>query len=106
MTESEALRVLSTLGLCKKAGRLLSGTPACCDAMRAGKLCAVIYAQTAAENSKKRICDKAKTYSVPAFSLPVTPEALAKSVGKAGAVAAVGITDEGFAGALRKYWDN
>ena len=106
MNEAEIRRALSTVGLCKKAGRLICGASLCCEAMRQGKLFAVLYAAGAAENSVKRVCDKAKTYSVPAYALPVEPETLGKCVGKPGALAAVGITDPGFAKALMKFWNN
>lgn len=93
---------LSVLGLCKKAGRLIGGVPLVCDAMREGRVCLAVYATGAAENSIKRITDKAKSYHTDALALDTTPEALGHAVGKSGAVAAVGISDIGFAGALSK----
>ncbi|MBQ5389752.1 MAG: hypothetical protein IIU58_02480 [Clostridia bacterium] len=95
-------RALSMIGLCKKAGRLISGVPLVCDAMREGRVYLALYAAGAAENSLKRVCDKAKSFDTPARSVDTTPEMLAKSIGKTGAVAAVGITDRGFADAIIK----
>lgn len=99
---AQTARVLSMLGLCKKAGRLVSGVPLVCDGLREGRVRLVVYAAGAAENSVKRVCDKAKTYECPALAVDTTPETLAKSVGKTGAVAAVGVADDGFARAIAK----
>ena len=99
---AQTARVLSMLGLCKKAGRLVSGVPPVCDGLREGRVRLVVYAAGAAENSVKRVCDKAKTYECLALAVDTTPEALAKSVGKTGAVAAVGVADDGFARAIAK----
>ena len=103
MTDTQkTARALSLLGICKKAGRLTSGVPLVCDAIREGHIKLVIYATGAAENSVKRVTDKAKSYRTAALPLDTTPEALGHAVGKSGAVAAVGILDAGFAGALTK----
>ncbi len=95
-------KALSLIGMCKKAGRIVSGVPIVCDAMRDNKLSLVVYAAKAAENSVKRVTDKAKTYKTQALALDVSPEELGHAIGKAGAVAAVGISDSGFAGAIKK----
>lgn len=90
------------LGLCKKAGRLISGVPMVCDGLRDGRIGLVVYSASAAGNSVKRVCDKASTYECSALAINATPEELAKSVGKTGAVAAVGVADDGFAQAIAK----
>ncbi len=102
MEKQNITRALSMIGLCKKAGRLAIGVPMVVDALREGKLYAVVYASFAAENSLKRVKDKAKSYEVCALALDVAPEELGHSVGKTGAVAAVGITDSCFAEAVKK----
>ena len=95
-------KALSMIGLCKKAGRLVSGVPIVVDAIRDNKVCLVVYAAKAAENSVKRITDKARSYDVTAAGIDVSPEELGHSIGKVGSVAAVGITDKGFADAIKK----
>lgn len=104
MHDSEKVtRALSLIGICQKAGRLTCGVPLVCDALREGHIRLVVYAAGAAENSVKRVTDKAKSYHTPALVLAVTPEALGHAVGKGdSAVAAVGIGDAGFAAALQK----
>ena len=95
-------KALSMIGLAKKAGRLVSGVPIVCDALRDGKVCLVVYAARASENSLKRVTDKANTYKTVALPLDISPEELGHFVGKVGAVSAVGITDNGFAEAIKK----
>lgn len=95
-------KALSMIGLCKKAGRLVSGVPIVVDAIRDGKVYLAVHAKGAAENSVKRVTDKAKSYDTAALPLDVSPEELGHSIGKTGAVAAVGITDRGFAEAIKK----
>ncbi len=97
-------RALSMIGLAKKAGRLIAGVPLVCDALREGRVALVVYASGAADNSVKRVCDKAGSFDTPALALDTTPEMLARSIGKCGAVAAVGITDRGFADAIEKIF--
>ena len=96
------VRALSMIGLCKKAGRRIAAGPPVCDARRVGRVALVVYASGAAENSLKRVRDKAKSFDTAALAVDVTPEVLAKSIGKVGATAAVGITDRGFADAIIK----
>lgn len=93
------------IGLCKKAGRLVSGVPLVCDAMRDGHVHLAVYAAEASENSVKRVTDKAAFYAVPCMAIAASPETLAKSIGKTGAVAAIGIADGGFAEAIKKIID-
>ena len=102
---SKEKQALSLLGMCKKAGRLICGLPLVCDGLREGRVCLAVYAGKAAENSVKRVCDKAKSSGAEALAVQVTAEELAHAVGKTGAVAAVGITDAGFARALTKILD-
>lgn len=89
------------LGLCAKAGKLIWGVPPVCRALRApSPPRLVLYSHTASQNSKKRITDKCSYYRVPSAEIPISTEELAKYTGKSGAVAAVGITDEGLARAV------
>ena len=102
MANTDTKRALSMIGLCKKAGRLTSGVPLVCDAVREGRAFLTVYASGASENSVKRVTDKCKSYDTLVMSVDVTPEELAKAIGKSGAVAAVAILDRGFAEAIAK----
>ncbi|MBR5539551.1 MAG: ribosomal L7Ae/L30e/S12e/Gadd45 family protein [Clostridia bacterium] len=102
MAQSITVRALSMIGMCKKAGRLISGVPLVCDAVREGRAYLTLYASGASVNSVKRITDKCASYDAKIAAIDVTPEELGKAIGKVGAVAAVCTTDRGFAEAILK----
>lgn len=102
MAENTIKRALSMIGLCKKAGRLVSGVPLVCDAIREGRAELTVYAERASANSVKRVLDKCASYETNVTALDVTPEELGRAIGKSGAVAAVCTTDRGFAEAILK----
>ena len=106
MAENTVKRALSMIGICKKSGRLISGVPLVCDAVREGRAFLTIYASGASENSVKRVTDKCASYDAKVVSLDVAPEELGKAIGKTGAVAAVCTTDRGFAEAILKIINN
>ena len=97
MPEKDLEWTLSMLGLAKKAGRLVVGTPQVCDALQGGGVHLVLYSTGASENTKKRILDRSAYYGVHALPLNALPETLAARVGKTGAVAALGVADAAFA---------
>lgn len=102
MAANNIARALSMIGMCKKAGRLISGVPLVCDAVREGRAYLTLYASGASANSVKRITDKCASYDAKIAVIDVTPEELGKAIGKCGAVAAVCTTDRGFAEAILK----
>lgn len=100
MPEKDLEWTLSMLGLAKKAGRLVVGTPQVCGALQGGGVHLVLYSSAASENTKKRILDRSAYYGVHALPLDASPETLAARVGKTGAVAALAVADAGFARAI------
>ena len=98
-------RLLSTLGLCRRAGGLILGTPMVCEAMRDPQKApiAVIEAVDTSDGTHDKLISKCSYYHVPHYRIPVTTELLGHTVGKSGAVAAVGITHEGLFVSLKKY---
>lgn len=115
-------KLLSTVGLCARARKLIVGTPMVCDALRevpreaprgarrkegrkngASALCAVLEAADTSENTHRKLTAKCAYYGVPLYRLSVTTEALARAVGKTGVVASVGITDDSLLRALVRY---
>ena len=95
-------KLLSTIGLCARARKLVMGTPMVCEALRDKKkpVIAVLEASDTSENTHKRLSDKCAFYGVPLYRLTADTERLGRAIGKAGAVAAVGITDENLYKAL------
>ena len=98
-------KLLSTVGLCARARKLVSGTPMVCEAMRSGKplILAVLEASDTSDNTHKKLADKCAYYQVPLYRLAADTARLGKAIGKTGAVAAVGLTDENLYRALVRY---
>ena len=86
--------MLNMLGLCARAGRLVSGEKACVQAIRSGAAYAVALDRAAAKNAVKAVSDACGYHQVP---LVWTPEfALGDAIGKPGRMA-VAVTDEAMA---------
>ena len=96
-------RFLRFLGLARRAGKTVHGTPMICTALATKKPpCLVIMSLGASEKTQKKLTNKCSFYKVPLLTVDADTEALAHAVGKTGAVAAVAVTDESFASELCK----
>jgi ribosomal protein L7Ae-like RNA K-turn-binding protein len=75
-----------------------------CEAMRDRKtpVIAVLEASDVSANTHKKLSDKCAFYGVPLYRLTADTSRLGRAVGKTGAVAAVGVTDESLYKALEK----
>ena len=96
--------VLRALGLCKRAGALVCGTPMICTALREGKKkpIIVVMASDVSEGTRKKLTDKCAFYETRLVAIESDGETLAASVGKTGVLAAVAVTDENLAELVRK----
>lgn len=101
--------LLGMLGLCMRAGRLVYGTERVCESMRAAEPgrapLLVLEASGTSENTHKRLADKSKFYNIEHLRLPVDASALARAIGCAREVAAVGITDGNLCRAVKEKLD-
>ncbi|MBO4353409.1 MAG: ribosomal L7Ae/L30e/S12e/Gadd45 family protein [Clostridia bacterium] len=96
MDENKIRSMLLRIGLGKKAGKIVFGTDAVCDAIREGKMLLVLIASDASENSKKRITNCASYYKVKTETPDgLTTATLGTSIGRS-PTACIGITDENF----------
>lgn len=89
-------KLLSTLGLCVRAGKVIFGTEQICDAMRAGGAKSptlVLEASDTSENTHKRISDRCAYYKVKHIRLESSGTQLASALGKTSNLAAVAVTD-------------
>ena len=93
-------KVHQFLGICKKAGKLVSGEFAVKKAVLEEKVCLVIIAKDASENTKKLFKDKTAYRKMPCIEWG-TKEEIAHAIGKEMRVV-VGITDLQLATKLEK----
>ncbi len=100
-------KLLTTLGLCVRAGKVIFGVPMICDAMRRGghgKPVLVLEASDTSENTHKRISDKCTWYQAKHIQLKETDgAALAAALGRTSSLAAVALTDPDMSRMAEKY---
>lgn len=87
MIANNEARALTFLGLCMRAGQLISGQDACVTAVRGGGAAMALLDEDASPNTRKRMVDVCHNYSVPLYL--VSPDALGQAIGKAGRMAVV-----------------
>ena len=87
-------RMLNMLGLCMRAGKIISGEKACVQAVRMGGACVVIMDKAAAKNAVKAVTDACAFYEVPLIYAP--EDELGCAIGKPGRMVAA-ITDPSMA---------
>ena len=96
-------RVLSLLGLAKKAGKVVSGEFSVEQAVKTGKARLVIVAEDCSDNTKKMFKNKCEFYHVPCYVYG-TMNSIGRAIGNQFR-ASVAVTDEGFKGAVLKLLD-
>ncbi len=91
-------RILSLLGLCRRAGKLVIGADPCIDSMTKGKAKLIIYANDFSQNSLKPVLIQAHKQGVSVLKLNRGKDELSFSVGKLCGV--LSVEDKGFADKL------
>ena len=96
--------VLRALGLCKRAGALICGTPMICESLRDGKRkpIIVVMASDVSAATRKKLTDKCACYQTKLVAIEADGETLAAAVGKTGALASVAVTDKNLAELVKK----
>lgn len=102
----EKTKFLSLLGLCKKSGNVIVGTPMVTKSLPQGKITAVFYSSASSPNTEKKICDKCAFYKVECIKVDISLEEIAHALGKDSCVSAVGITNENFSKQLKILTSN
>ena len=93
-------RMLNFLGLCMRAGKIISGEKACIQAIRGGSVFVVILDRAAAKNANKAVSDACTFHEVP---LVYAPEfGLGDAIGKPGRMVAA-ITDPKLADRILQF---
>ena len=94
MNEDKNLKqLLFSVGLAKKAGKLISGTDFVCDGIRKKKIFLAVCAGDVSDNTRKKISDCCAYYNVKCHFIGASKDALGHVIGKPFA-ACVGITDK------------
>ncbi len=99
-------KILSSLGLCAKAGKLIYGVPMICEALRKGgasKPALVIESSDTSDGTHKKIADKTAFYQVRLVRIDCDGATLASALGKTASLAAVAIKDEKMCSIVEKY---
>ena len=96
----QSKKVLGTLGLAMKAGRVVSGEFMTERAIREGTAKLVIVAEDASDNTKKKFSDSCRYYRVP-YAQFGDKDLLGNALGKQFR-ASLAVTDRGFAVSIGK----
>ena len=105
-TVTDEKKLLSSIGLCVRAGKVIFGVPMICEAMRRGganKPVVVFEASDTSENTHKKITDKCSYYNAKHIRLECDGVTLAASLGKSSSLGAVAIADEKMSRVTEKY---
>ncbi len=94
-------KVYSTISMCARARRLVSGNFSVENAVKTGKAFLVIVSEDAAKNTKKLFDQKCNFYEIPYFEYG-DKESLGKFTGNEMRTS-IAICDEGFANQIIKY---
>lgn len=94
---------MGLLGLAARAGKLVYGTPMVCEALKEKKNVYYVFrAKGASENTNKRISDRCAYYGVTLVDIELDIAEFGRRLGKSGELAAVALTDVGFAEGIKK----
>ncbi|MCH5201630.1 MAG: ribosomal L7Ae/L30e/S12e/Gadd45 family protein [Oscillospiraceae bacterium] len=93
-------RLLSILGLCRRAGKIVLGTDPVTESIVTNKAFAVIMAKDFSRNSQKGILKASHMCNVKTYVINRTKDELGTALGKYCAVAA--ITDRGFSDKIQE----
>ena len=94
-------KLLGLVGLCARAGRLVSGEDASVKLIRSGKALVAFIDEGASANAQKALSNACATYGVELISLPEGE--LGRMSGKPGRMAAA-TADEGFATNMKNIY--
>ena len=96
-------KILSMIGLAKRAGMITSGAPLCEKNIRSGKSELIIITQDISKNGMKAITDICRHYSVK-YIVYSDMYALGTAIGSEGVRTVISVNDKNFADAvLTKY---
>lgn len=97
-------KIISLLGIAKKAGKTVSGTDMTVESIRNKKSSVrlILLAADASANTVKRITNTSEYYGIPVIRMGCGKSELARVTGSTSEISVIGITDDGFAKAMQK----
>ncbi len=104
----EKIKVISLIGIAKKAGKIISGTEQVIEKVRAKEkngIKLLLCSADASGNTIKRILNASSFYGIPCYTLWIDKAELARIIGRQSLTSVVGITDEGFSKAMMERLD-
>lgn len=93
-------KLLSFLGLCRRAGKMSFGNDTVLTDMKSGTSQMVLIAADLSKNSEKSIIKTAKEYGVPLYRISRTKDEIERAIAKYTAI--ISINDSGFAKKLKE----
>ena len=96
-------KLLSLLGLARRAGKVITGDESCMKALRGGKARLIIVAADASDNTRKKYADKCAHYNTKLIIVS-DRASIGGAIGRAEQVV-IAIEDEGFASGIRTCMD-
>ena len=96
-------QVINFLGLCMRAGRIISGQEACVDLVRTGEAALVLMDASASDNTRKRLTDACHSHDVALYE--VSADALGHAIGKKGRMV-IALKRDGMAQKLQSMLEN
>lgn len=94
-------KILGLIGISQKAGKLISGTDACIEGMKLGKIKLMLVSQEASEKTKKNLFYYCEKYHIPIHVIEESIEDLSKAIGKKNR-AMIGIEDDNLSTEIKK----
>ena len=94
-------KLLSLLGLCRKAGKITIGYDAVVASMAAGEAVIILCAEDISKNTYKKVLNNSQIYAIPCFKIRRNKDMVSNALGRLCTV--VSINDAGFARKFKEY---
>ena len=97
-------KIISLLGIARKAGKTVLGTDMTVESIRkkSSSVKVIIMAADASQNTVKRIKNTSEYYGIHLIKLDADKLSLAQLMGHSSELSVIGVTDSGFADAMKK----
>lgn len=93
-------KLLGTLGICRKAGKLIMGFDPVAEAIALDQICLVLLAEDLSPKSAKELVFIAEKKQVPFCTPPILMDEIWSRLGRRSGI--LGVTDQGLATAVRR----